>query len=126
MGTIQYGNDQFEFEDRLLAHMKLAIVAKLLRHESFLLNWTVPAEQGSGRVSLWVSRESQLTFRFNGSRPPAINRRWVEALTLNSARTGGMQVVAEDEVELVFNAQPVAPVPIPPSPEPTSKEAQDD
>ena len=114
MGTLQYGNDQFEFEDRLLAHMKLAIVAKLLRHESFLLNWTVPPDQGSGRVSLWVSRESQLTFRFSGSRPPAINRRWVEALTLNSARTGGMQVVAEDEVELVFKAQRVSPVPIAP------------
>jgi len=107
MGTLTYGDVQrFEFEDRLLAHVKLAIVTKLLRHESFLLNWTVPAEQGSGRVSLWISRETLLTFRFVGSRPPAINVRWVEALTLTSARTGGMQLMAEDEIEALFLSRP--------------------
>ncbi len=100
MGTLTYGNEQrFEFEDRLLAHMKLAIVAKLLRHESFLLNWTIPPDQGSGRMSVWLSRETLLSFKFVGSRPPAINRRWVEALTLTSARTGGMQLMTEDEAE---------------------------
>ncbi|WP_240148253.1 hypothetical protein [Leifsonia tongyongensis] len=102
MGILQYGSDQYEFDDRLLAHMKLAIVAKLLRHESFLLNWTIPAEKGSGRISLWISRESHLTFRFAGSRPPNINPRWVEALSLKAARTGGMQVISEDEVDAAF------------------------
>ena len=107
MGTLTYGDAQrFEFEDRLLAHVKLAIVAKLLRHESFLLNWTIPPEQGSGRMSLWLSRETQLTFQFAGSRMPAINRRWVEALTLTSVRTGGMQLMAEDEVESLLGMQP--------------------
>ncbi len=105
MGTLTYGDSQtFEFDDRLLSHMKLAIVAKLLRHESFLLNWTVPADQGSGRVSLWISRESQLTFRFAGSRPPAINVRWIEALSATSARTGGMQVIDEADAEKVLTA----------------------
>ncbi len=100
MGTLTYGESQtFEFDDRMLSHMKLAIVAKLLRHESFLLNWTVPADQGSGRMSLWISRESTLTFRFAGSRAPAINLRWIEALTLTSARTGGMQLMDEADVE---------------------------
>lgn len=100
MGTLTYGESQtFEFDDRMLSHMKLAIVAKLLRHESFLLNWTVPADQGSGRMSLWISRESTLTFRFVGSRAPAINLRWIEALTLTSARTGGMQLMDEADVE---------------------------
>ncbi len=102
MGILQYGTDQYEFDDRLLAHMKLAIAAKLLRHESFLLNWTIPAEKGSGRISLWISRESQLTFRFSGSRPPNINPRWVEALSLKAARTGGMLVISEDEIEAAF------------------------
>lgn len=112
MGTLYYGNEEFEFEDRLLAHMKLAIVAKLLRHESFLLNWTVPVDQGSGRVSIWISRESQLTFRFAGSRPPAINRRWIEALGLNAARTGGMLVISEDEVDSTFAEHGIVAMPI--------------
>ncbi len=94
-----------EFEDRLLAHLKLAIVAKLLRHESFLLNWTIPVDQGSGRVSLWISHESQLSFRFVGSRPPTINARWIEALALTSARTGGMQVIDEEQVEALLSSR---------------------
>ena len=107
MGTLTYGESQrFEFEDRLLAHMKLAIIAKLLRHESFLLNWTIPPEQGSGRVSLWISRDMLLAFRFVGSRPPAINLRWVEALTLTSARTGGMQLMNENEVDALLLSRP--------------------
>ena len=55
-------------------------------------------------MSIWISRESYLTFRFAGSRPPAINRRWVEALSFNAARTGGMQVISEDQVESAFAA----------------------
>ena len=103
MGSLTYGEAQkFEFDDRLLSHVKLAIVAKLHRHESFLLNWTVPVEQGSGRVSIWISRESQLTFRFDGSRPVAINPAWVEALAMTSIRTGGMQLMREDEIDLIL------------------------
>jgi hypothetical protein len=107
MGTLTYGNAQrFEFEDRLLAHMKLAIVAKLLRHESFLLNWNIPVDQGSGRMSVWISRDTLLTFRFVGSRPPTINARWVEALALTSLRTGGMQVLAEGDVDALLGSRP--------------------
>ena len=108
MGVLTYGDVQrFEFEDRLLAHVKLAIVAKLLRHESFLLTWTIPPEQGSGRMSLWISRETLITFQFAGSRVPTINRRWIEALSLTSVRTGGMQVMAEDEADAILLLQPL-------------------
>ncbi len=107
MGILTYGEGQrFEFDDRLLAHMKLAIVAKLLRHESFLLNWTIPVEQGSGRMSLWISRETLLSFRFAGGRPPAINARWVEALALTSLRTGGMQLIDENDVDALLMSRP--------------------
>jgi hypothetical protein len=98
VGTLKYGNDEYEFEDRLLAHLKLVIAAKLLRHESFLLNWTLPVDQGPGRVSLWITRESQLTFRFDGNRPPPINPRWLDALMANAGRTGGMLIVNEEDI----------------------------
>lgn len=98
MGKLVYGAGQeYELDDRVLSHVKLAIVAKLRRHESFLLNWDVPVEQGSGRISLWISREVPLAFQFNGSRPPAINQRWLEALMHTSQRTGGMVVMGEDD-----------------------------
>ncbi len=99
MGHLIYGSGaEYEIEDRLLAHLKIAIAAKLRLQESFLLNWTVPAEQGSGRVGLWMSPAIPLQFRFAGSRPPELNRDWLEALALSSRGVRGMQVMAESEV----------------------------
>ena len=100
MGKLLYGAGQeYDLDDRVLSHVKLAVVAKLRRHESFLLNWEVPVDQGSGRVSLWISREIPLAVQFAGSRPPSINPQWLEALMHSSQRTGGMVVMAEDELE---------------------------
>lgn len=100
MGKLVYGSGQeYDLDDRVLAHVKLAIVAKLRRHESFLVNWEVPVEYGSGRVSLWISREVPLAFEFNGGRPPAINPLWLEALMHTSQRTGGMIVMSEEAAE---------------------------
>lgn len=100
MGTLIYGNGrEFEFDDRTLSHVKIALVTKLRRHESFLLNWEIPIEQGGGRMSLWISREIPLAFAFNGSRPPALNERWMEALLHTSQRTGGMVVMSEEAAE---------------------------
>ncbi len=99
MGKLVYGAGQeYDLDDRVLSHVKLAVVAKLRRHESFLLNWDVPVEQGSGRVSLWISREVPLAFQFSGSRPPAINPQWLEALMHTSQRTGGMVIMSEEDV----------------------------
>lgn len=100
MGKLVYGSGQeYDLDDRVLSHVKLAIVAKLRRHESFLLNWDVPVEQGSGRISLWISREVPLSFQFSGSRPPAINPHWLEALLYSSQHASGMVVMSEDTVE---------------------------
>ncbi|HEY8282560.1 MAG TPA: hypothetical protein VIG28_08760 [Leifsonia sp.] len=100
MGRLIYGQGQeYEFDDRTLSHVKIALVTKLRRHESFLLNWEIPAEQGGGRMSLWISREIPMAFVFSGSRPPKLNERWMEALLQSSQRTGGMVVMAEEEAE---------------------------
>ena len=100
MGKLIYGvGREYEFDDRTLSHVKIALVTKLRRHESFLLNWEIPVEQGGGRMSLWISREIPLAFVFNGSRPPALNERWMEALLQTSQRTGGMVIMPEDSVE---------------------------
>ncbi len=100
MGKLLYGTGQeYEFDDRTLSHVKIAIVTKLRRHESFLLNWQIPAEQGGGRMSLWISREIPMAFVFAGNRPPTLNERWMEALLHSSQRTGGMVVMSEEEAE---------------------------
>ena len=101
MGRLIYGNaaQEYEFDDRTLGHLKIAVVTKLRRHESFLLNWQVPAENGGGRISLWISREIPMAFVFVETAPPKLNERWMEALMQSSQRTGGMMVVSEAEAE---------------------------
>lgn len=104
MGRLVYGNSaqEYEFDDRTLSHVKIALVTKLRRHESFLLNWQVPDAQGGGRISLWISREVPLAFVFSASRPPKLNERWMDALLQSSQRTGGMNIVSEEEAEELF------------------------
>lgn len=97
MGTLVYGGSSFEMEDRLLAHLKLAVAAKLRVGEGFLLNWPIPAEKGAGRVSLWLSPSTDVQFRFGGSKSPALNRRWLDALSRSSQGLRGMVAMTEEE-----------------------------
>jgi hypothetical protein len=100
MGYLIYGaGAEYEIEDRALAHLKIAVVAKLRLQESFLLNWSLSPSDGSGRVSLWLSPSVPLQFRFSGSKPPELNRLWLQALA-HSAHSGrGMILMSEDDVE---------------------------
>lgn len=100
MGYFIYGGTQeYEFEDRTLAHIKLAVSMKLRRQESFLMNWTNSAEKGSGRISLWLSPSIPLVFRFSGSRTPELNEQWLQVLAELSNTPRGLIVVTESEAE---------------------------
>jgi len=99
MGYLTYGGSQeYEFEDRTLAHIKVAITMKLRRQESFLLSWSNSPERGGGRTSLWLSPHIPLTFRFSGSRPPQLNKEWLEVLSELSNTARGLTVVPEQSV----------------------------
>jgi hypothetical protein len=105
VGYLIYGaGAEYEIDDRVLAHLKIAIVAKLRLQESFLVNWTVPASLGSGRVSLWVSPGVPLQFRFSGGKPPELNRVWIDALSRSSHGVRGMVVMGEDEAAAYLKA----------------------
>jgi len=100
MGYLHYGGlHEYEFEDRTLAHLKLAITAKLRRQESFLLSWVNPPEKGGGRVSLWLSPSIPLAFRFSGSRPPTLNRDWLDLMIELSNTPRGLQLISEQDAE---------------------------
>lgn len=100
MGFLNYGGAQeFEFEDRTLAHLKVAITIKLRRQETFLMSWVNPPERGGGRVSIWLTPNIPLAFRFAGSRPPQLNKVWLAVLNDLSNTPRGLVVVSEDEAE---------------------------
>jgi hypothetical protein len=91
MGTLRYHNEDFSFDDRMLAHVQIVISTKLRRGENFFLTWSVPAGNGSGRHALWIDNGVPLHITYSGSRAPQINREWIEALILSSA-TGGVHL----------------------------------
>ncbi len=109
MGSLVYGSAlEYEFEDRVLAHLKIAIVTKLRLQESFLLNWVLPVERGSGRMSIWISPSIPLQFRFSGSRPPELNKVWLQALAHSAHSSRGMILMSEDDA-IAYLEDAIAP-----------------
>ena len=99
MGYLTYGGSQeYEFEDRTLAHLKVAITIKLRRQESFLFSWNNPADRGGGRTSIWLNPSIPLTFRFVGSRPPQLNKEWLAALSDLANTAQGLTLIPEQSV----------------------------
>jgi hypothetical protein len=96
VGKFQYdGLAKADFEDRLLAHLQVVIGAKLRRGESFPFTWKDDSSVGAGRTTVWMHPRANITYKFYGSRPPAINRAWVEALMYTANAVGGLYVVPE-------------------------------
>lgn len=106
MGYLLYGDTRYQFEDRLLAHLQAAIVMRLRKQESFLLNWTRSPEEGSGRCSIWLSPSCPVVFGFSDSHTPKLNPTWVTALISISNTTRGMVVCSEEEAEKYARSHP--------------------
>lgn len=96
MGKFLYeGNIKTEIEDRALAHLQLVITAKLRRGEPCAFTWKEDVSVGGGHTSVWLHPGSALVFKFHGSRPPAINRAWTEALAFTANSPTGLYLVPE-------------------------------
>ena len=107
MGFLIYGGVEYEFEDRALAHLKVAAGVKLRKQECFFLSWANDARAGSGRVSLWMSPNTPMAFRFSGSRAPELNPAWLNALAELSHTPRGLVMISEREAEAHVKRQRV-------------------
>lgn len=96
MGSIRYDGLTTHFDDRLLTHLQIVIVQKLMREEAFLMSWKDSMSAGDGRTAIWVSPETCLTFKFLGSRVPDINKEWLQRLGESASSTTGLIVTKED------------------------------
>lgn len=96
MGKFIYeGSVKTEIEDRALTHVQLVISAKLRRGEPFPFSWREDASVGGGRTTVWIHSASSLVFKYYGSRQPAINRAWTDALAYTANTPGGLYLVPE-------------------------------
>lgn len=98
VGRFSYdGNVKVELDDRVLAHLQVVISQKLRRGEAFPFTWRNDASLGDGRTTVWLHPNASLVYRYSGSRQPALNRAWLEALTQAANSTAGLYIVPEPE-----------------------------
>ena len=95
VGYLLYAGEEHEFEDRLLAHLKVAMGLKFRKQESFFLSWNLNLVNRSGRISVWMSPSQQIGFRFSGGKPAALNKEWVRVLVELSGSPRGMIAMTE-------------------------------
>lgn len=110
VGELVYGSGtSYELDDRTLAHIRVAVGAKLRRQESFYLSWVAPNSPDVGRVSVWVAPSIPLQIHFRGNTAASINATWIRALELSSVGDRGMVVIPEAEAEEYLRSRPVGP-----------------
>ncbi|MDQ2690145.1 MAG: ATP-dependent DNA ligase [Chloroflexota bacterium] len=99
MGRFIYDatTNSVEIDDRLLAHLRIVVMNKLRRGESFMFD--IDIGDGSGRRSFWLNPSVPLQFHFYGSRQPQINRAWVEELLQVASGPNGLFIVPEPAEE---------------------------
>lgn len=97
MGSLYYGDSQtpIGIEDRALAHLKVALITKLRRNESFTLSWKHTDGQPRGRSTIWLHPAIPLRFVFDEPERPELNKRWIEDLMRAANSTGGVELVPE-------------------------------
>lgn len=96
MGKFTYdGLVRVDFEDRLLAHLQAVIGAKIRRGETFHFTWKDDTSIGNGRTTVWIHPGASLVYKYYGSRKPAINRVWLEALMYTANSATGLHAVPE-------------------------------
>lgn len=96
MGTLTYDSTlAADFDDRTLAHLQIVIGAKLRRNEAFFFSWKDDSAIGDGRSVIWLHPSIPISFKFFGSRPPSLNREWVDEMLLMANTPAGLQITAE-------------------------------
>ena len=96
MGVLLYSGAVVEFDDRTLTHLQVVITRKLQQGEAFLLSWLNDVAIGDGRAAMWLTPTVPVFFKFDGSRVPAIDQGWIDALARSADSARGLVVLAAD------------------------------
>lgn len=97
MGLLLYGRpaEKIEIDDRVLAHLKIVILAKLRRGEPLAFSFEHDVDDGSGRSTIWLHPTIPLQFTFSSVDQPAINRAWLDELVVSGNSLDGLRLIPE-------------------------------
>lgn len=92
MGTLHYGASEIliHLQERALAHLKVVVVTKLRRNESFTLTWQHPQGGADGRSTIWVHPSIPLRFTFDEPETHQLNLQYIHALMQSANSSGGI------------------------------------
>jgi hypothetical protein len=95
MGRFIYDTveNSIDIDDRTLAHLRIVVMNKLRRSDSFMFD--IDHADGSGRRSYWMHAGVPIQFQFFGSRQPRINRAWIEELMDAASGPNGLTILPE-------------------------------
>ncbi|HKT57900.1 MAG TPA: ATP-dependent DNA ligase [Microbacterium sp.] len=100
MGKLTYDGVHVYIPDRALHHLQVVMSDKLRRGESFTFTWREDPSLGHGRMTVWVTADSTLVFKYDDPRRPRLNRRWLEELAYLANSNDGLHLVPEPEEDL--------------------------
>ena len=94
MGTLFYGGDRtpIRIDDRILAHLRAVVTAKMRRGEGFLISWTDSISIGDGRSSVWLNSETDLHYKFDGGTQIKLDPALLEQLNVESIQPRGVEI----------------------------------
>ena len=95
VGTLFYDGVAIEMNDRTLAHVKIAIVQKMRRAESFTFSWVHTGDEPAGRSTIWIHPAIPIRFEFLSPVQPELNTKWIEAILRSASTTGGILLTPE-------------------------------
>lgn len=82
-------------DSRTLLHLKVVMISKLRRGESFSFTWDRDRVSGGGRTSVWISPAVPLVFEILDPASVPMNRAWIELLGLSADSPSGLRVLRE-------------------------------
>jgi len=98
LGTLHYGRSQsYEFDDRTLEHLRVAINARLRKNEAFMLSWHPREGDPADWVSLWITADMPIGFSFSAGEPAPLSREWVSRLIEESYGPDGLVLGGDAE-----------------------------
>ena len=98
VGKLFYGSDSqpAELPDRVLAHVKTVVAAKLRRGESFTLSWRHSDEVPGGRSTIWVNPSIPLRFVFSNPDGEVLDPELLKRFAADANSTGGLTIRLAD------------------------------
>jgi hypothetical protein len=77
-------------DDRILAHLRVVLMTKLRRRESFMLQF--PSPHGVGWHSLWIAQAVPVMFHFYGGRAPSLDVELLEQMIRDASSPDGLSL----------------------------------